>query len=157
MATALGNRQRTACPVRWQAALSRAMASGVQVRQLAASGAWIATSASDPAIAYELAITDGVAHGCSCKAGEFGDPVCCHRAAYNHTAELLDPAPEPLPPEPLPPEPVLRLVHPICADCDGQGFVRRESMTFPGIIYRVTCQTCRGSGAPTMVSLPRAA
>ncbi len=93
-------RQRPATPARWQAALARAMESGVQVRQLAGSGAWIATSATDPAVAYELAVTDGIAHGCSCKAGEFGDPVCCHRAAYYHAAGLLDLDPPPTPAAP---------------------------------------------------------
>jgi len=150
MATTI--RQRAASPARWQAALDRALTSGVQVRQLAGSGAWIATSATDPAIAYELAITDGIAHGCSCKAGEFGDPVCCHRAAYYHAAGLLDPEPEP-----VPPAPVIRVVRPICTYCDGQGFFRRESITFAGVVYRVTCHACRGSGVPASPPVLRAA
>jgi hypothetical protein len=140
-------RQRTGSPARWQAALDRALASGVQVRQFAGSGAWIATSASDPTVAYELAIIDGVAHGCNCKAAEFGDPVCCHRAAYYHAAGLLDPEPEP-----VPPAPVLRTASPICTECDRQGFFRRDSATFAGVVCRVTCQTCCDSGAPPAAS-----
>jgi hypothetical protein len=62
---------------RWTAALKRARQEGVTVRQLTASGAWIATSASDPYTAYEVSV-----HRCTCKAAEFGfDPVCKHRAA----------------------------------------------------------------------------
>ena len=145
MATMTTTRQRTASPARWPAALARAMDSGVQVRQIVGSGAWIASSATDPTVAYELAITDGVAHGCSCKAGEFGNPVCCHRAAYYHAAGVLDPEPEP-----VPRAPALRALRPVCTDCDGQGFFRRESVTFAGVVYRVTCQACGGSGAPVM-------
>jgi hypothetical protein len=62
---------------RWRAALARARQEGISVRQLAASGAWIATSATDRYTAYEVSI-----HRCTCKAAEFGsDPVCKHRAA----------------------------------------------------------------------------
>ena len=79
---------------RWQAALRRAIKNGVQVRQLAGSGAWVATSGSDPLLAYE---TDGVA--CACPAAALGsDPVCQHRAAFRHAAgalELADEEPEP--------------------------------------------------------------
>lgn len=62
---------------RWRAALARARQEGVSVRQLAASGAWIATSTTDPHTAYEVSV-----YRCTCKAAEFGsDPVCKHRAA----------------------------------------------------------------------------
>jgi hypothetical protein len=62
---------------RWQTALKRARQEGVAVRQLTASGAWIATSANDSHTAYEVSV-----HRCTCKAAEFGyDPVCKHRAA----------------------------------------------------------------------------
>ena len=64
-------------PERWQAALVRARREGISVRQLTASGAWIATSATDSHIAYEVSV-----HRCTCPAAEFGDdPVCKHRAA----------------------------------------------------------------------------
>jgi hypothetical protein len=63
-------------PDRWFAALERAEREGVSVRQLTGSGAWIATSTSDPHTAYEVSV-----HRCTCKAAEFGDdPVCKHRA-----------------------------------------------------------------------------
>jgi hypothetical protein len=64
-------------PARWEAALERAHREGISVRQLTASGAWIATSSTDPHVAYEVSV-----HRCTCKAAEFGeDPVCKHRAA----------------------------------------------------------------------------
>ena len=65
---------------RWRAALARARREGIAVRQLTASGAWIATSTTDPHIAYEVSI-----HRCTCPAAELGDdPVCKHRAALRH-------------------------------------------------------------------------
>jgi hypothetical protein len=77
---------------RWTAALKRARQEGVTVRQLSASGAWIATSATDPHTAYEVSI-----HRCTCKAAEFGfDPVCKHRAALRAHLDVplaLDVAP----------------------------------------------------------------
>lgn len=69
---------------RWSAALGRARREGVSVRQLTASGAWIATSASDPHSAYEVSV-----YRCTCKAAEFGDdPVCKHRAMLRHHLRL---------------------------------------------------------------------
>ena len=41
---------------RWWAALDRAHREGISVRQLTASGAWIATSTTDPHIAYEVSV-----------------------------------------------------------------------------------------------------
>lgn len=67
-------------PTRWIAALDRAEREGVTVRQLTASGAWIATSTSDPHSAYEVSV-----FRCTCKAAEFGDdPVCKHRAMLRY-------------------------------------------------------------------------
>jgi len=100
MATAI-RRPRAATPARWQKALQRALDGQVQVRQLAGSGAWIATSASDGSTAYELEITGEIAHGCSCLAGLNGDPVCLHKAMYYHQIGALDLDPEPPTPAPL--------------------------------------------------------
>jgi hypothetical protein len=62
---------------RWQSALQRARREGISVRQLTASGAWVATSTSDPHVAYEVSV-----HRCTCPAAALGDdPVCKHRAA----------------------------------------------------------------------------
>ncbi len=95
MATTMQRQQRQATPARWQKAVERASAENVQVRQLAGSGAWIATSGSDPNTAYELGVTGEVAHGCNCLAGLNGDPVCRHRAAFYLAVGLLDPEPDP--------------------------------------------------------------
>lgn len=77
---------------RWRAALARARREGISVRQLTASGAWIATSTTDPYIAYEVSV-----HRCTCPAAQLGDdPVCKHRAALrDHLGVplLLDAAP----------------------------------------------------------------
>ncbi len=62
--------------IRWKTALQRAHKEGVQVRQLAGCGMWIATSAKGTTTAYEV-----TPWGCECQAGQFGDPVCKHRAA----------------------------------------------------------------------------
>ena len=71
------NLNRPNTPARWKSALARARREGVTVRQLTASGAWIASSTSDPHVAYEVSV-----YRCTCKAAEFGDdPVCKHRAA----------------------------------------------------------------------------
>jgi hypothetical protein len=71
-------------PARWIAALDRAEREGISVRQLTGSGAWIATSASDPHTAYEVSV-----HRCTCKAAEFGDdPVCKHRAKLRQYLHL---------------------------------------------------------------------
>lgn len=73
---AIATTKRANTTIRWQAALRRAHSEDVQVRQLAGCGMWIATSATEPATAYEI-----TPWGCECHAGQFGDPVCKHRAA----------------------------------------------------------------------------
>jgi hypothetical protein len=62
-------------PERWIKAAERAVAERVQIRQLAGSGQWVASSGSDASIAYEVAVTGNVAHGCGCLAGLNDDPV----------------------------------------------------------------------------------
>ena len=66
----------TSTPERWQAVPTRAHEAGITVRQLAGSGAWIATSGTDHSIAYEVTPWQ-----CEYSAGAFGDPICKHRAA----------------------------------------------------------------------------
>lgn len=131
MATTMQRRQ--ANPERWQAALGRAIAAGVQVRQLAGSGAWIATSATDPTKAYELEVVAGVARSCTCQAGEFGDPVCCHRARYYADAGLLDPEPStPAAPAAAP-----------CRGCFGDGYVPMYTGGRLSDWIPVPCLACR--------------
>lgn len=77
-------------PERWQAALRRGVAEGIRVRQSASSGAWSATSGTDPKVSYDLDVQGPIVTGCSCQAAEFGDPVCKHRAVWYYTAGMLD-------------------------------------------------------------------
>src|SRR3954468_24950681 len=88
-------KNREATPERWRAAVARAIAEGVQVRQVNANGMWVTTSGTDATMAYLIEVTNGVAHSCTCPAGEFGDPVYKHRARYYLDMGLLDPEPEP--------------------------------------------------------------
>ncbi|MFT4040693.1 MAG: hypothetical protein QM692_21110 [Thermomicrobiales bacterium] len=104
---------RTATPARWQAAAQRATTEGIQVRQLAGCGQWIATSGTDASTAYELDVTGAIAHGCSCQAGLNDDPVCKHRAAYYLLVGAID-----LTPEPEPPAPAVQFVNPRGDICD---------------------------------------
>lgn len=96
----LQTRTRIESPARWQKAAERAIAEGVQVRQLSGSGQWIATSGSDASAAYELAVTGAVAHGCDCLAALNGDPCCKHRAAYYLLVGALTLTPKPVSPAP---------------------------------------------------------
>ncbi len=138
MATTQTRKPMVATPARWQTALRRAVAEGVQVRQLAGSGAWIATSGSDVTAAYLVS-----ANGCECQAGEYGDPVCKHRAAYWHALGRLDLEPELAAVAPPTPESVIACLH-----CDGNGF----DPTCQG--HRITgsytvhcpCSACDGAG-----------
>ena len=131
-------RPRPATPDRWQSALKRALLAGVQVRQLAGSGQWIATSASDSRAAYELDVAGGFVRACTCAAGEHGDAVCLHRAAFYHAAGMLD------------------LDEGPCAACGGAGWVRKASALF-GSTYRVDCRACGGRGVTRSPGLRPAA
>ncbi len=140
MVSTMIQRQRTATPERWQAALVRALEEGVQVRQLAGCGAWIATSGHDAGVAYQVAVSGGVAHGCDCPAGEHGDPVCKHRAMWYYVAGLLDPEPEPA-------APVAMVAERICEECGGDGFHRMVTGGRLADWWAMTCRACNGSGS----------
>ena len=128
MATQMQTRRtRQASPERWQKAAQRAVTEGIQIRQLAGSGAWVANSRSDAAVAYEVEVTDNIAHGCSCLAEINDDPVCKHRAAFYILIGALDPFPEPPPAAPS---------LPICFRCRGTD---------------AACAVCAGAG---LASLP---
>ncbi len=125
---------RRPTPERWQAALKRALAEGVQVRQLAGSGAWIATSGTDAAAAYLVS-----ANGCECQAGEYGDPICKHRAAYWHAVGALDLEPEPV---------IVATPAATCPSCGGNGFdpaCQGHPIT-GGYTVHCPCPTCDGAG-----------
>lgn len=80
---------KLASPQRWQEALQRGIHEGVTVRQLAGSGLWLATSGTQPDVAYELTVRGLIVDSCSCPAGEHGDDVCKHRAVWYHQAGVL--------------------------------------------------------------------
>ena len=126
MVTAMNLRANTL--ERWQAALQRAHAEGVQVRQLAGCGMWISTSASDSTVAYEV-----TPWGCECHAGQFGDPVCKHRASLLEQLGRLS--------LDLEPEPTM------CAACHGQGSKPSNEMYMGRRLdIIVTCWHGRGTG-----------
>jgi len=138
MATTMRRINRTASPARWQAALARAIAEGVQVRQLAGCGEWIATSSNDAGVADQVAVSGGVAHGCDCPAGEHGDPVCTHRALWYHRAGLLEPDPA---------APAAMVAPMQCPACNGDGEQRMATGGRLADWWAVPCRTCGGSGA----------
>ncbi len=131
---------RRATPERWQAALKRALDAGVQIRQLAGSGAWVATSATDPTAAY---VVSGQA--CECRAAAEGDPVCLHRAAFWHALGVLDLEPEPVP--------VVTAPTPAtCPTCGGNGFDPACSghRISAGYVVHCPCPHCDGTGTVTI-------
>jgi len=83
METTTKPRSNQDTPERWQAALRRASAQGVQIRQIQC-GAWVATSGTDTEAAYLV-----TSHGCECAAGVALDPVCKHRAALREMLGTL--------------------------------------------------------------------
>ncbi|MDP9471127.1 MAG: hypothetical protein M3Q71_10750 [Chloroflexota bacterium] len=137
---------RRATPERWQAALKRALDEGIQVRQLVGSGAWIATSGSDAAAAYLVR-----GDSCECQAGEYGDPVCKHRAAFWHAqgALHLDPEPDAAPVvtavvvEPAPASAAT------CPTCGGNGIDPecRGHRVSADYFVHCPCYACDGSGS----------
>jgi hypothetical protein len=131
------SRVRVDSLARWHNAAARALEHGIRVAQLQGSGQWIATSGSQPGVAYELAITGNVAHGCSCLAGLNDDPVCQHRAAFYLHLGALD-----LSPEPAGPAPRLAVD---CPDCHGCGVVYDRTLERAGLLYPM-CVACGGSG-----------
>jgi hypothetical protein len=123
-------------PARWEKAAERAEIEGIRVCQLQGSGQWIATGGSQSGMAYEVAVTGNVAHGCDCLAGMNGDPVCKHRAAFYLLIGAL------VVPEPEPPAPALVVD---CAECHGCGVLFDRQLERRGLLYP-TCPTCGGAG-----------
>jgi hypothetical protein len=84
---------RHATPERWQKAARRAVDEQIEVRQVNSNGMWVANSGTQANVAYMLEVVRGIVRSCTCPAGQFGDPVCKHSAAYYLMAGLLDPEP----------------------------------------------------------------
>ncbi len=121
-------------PDRWHKAAQRAIAEGVQVFQIEATGQWVATSGTAAHAAYELDVTGAICHGCSCLAGLNDDPVCKHRARFYLMIGALDP-------DPQPPAPAVR-----CWRCFGDGECWANGEFF-------ACPICGGNGRlPTPIA-----
>jgi hypothetical protein len=121
-------RSRQASPERWQKAAERAIVEGIQVRQVNASGMWVANSGTHANVAYVLEITGSLVQSCSCPAGSFGDPCCKHAARYYLDVGLLDlDGPEPEPPAPAAPV--------VCFRCRGAA---------------AGCPVCSGAGTASL-------
>jgi hypothetical protein len=127
MVTTFAKRKNT--PARWQSALRRAVKEGVEVRQLAGSGMWVATSTSDPETAYEVTPWE-----CECHAAQFGDPVCKHRAVLLATLGRIANDAE-------------QAAGRTCDVCNGMGsHPVKLSYGEPWRNETVSCQHCRGMG-----------
>lgn len=139
--------RRVATRERWVKALQRAFDNGVQVFQVASTGAWIATSTSKPGIAHQ---TDGIE--CSCEAWLNGDPICTHRAAVLHALGKLDLDTDP---EPTTPAPVVALPAPMCSTCDDARSVTVANRIRPGLTFQKPCPDCAAKNAlPTLTFRP---
>jgi hypothetical protein len=104
MATPITN-PRADCPARWEEALQRAFANGIEVFRLADTRELVVSSASKFDLLHR---TDG--WRCTCEAARHGDPICTHRAAARFVRGLLD-AP----------------ASTSCPWCAGEGWVRDPS------------------------------
>lgn len=123
-------------PATWQRMLRKALDEGIAVRQLAGSGAWIATSGTDPNGAYLVSLA-----ACECPGHEFGG-YCKHRAKLaHHLGRLTLRGPEP---GPDPPAPAALALVP-CDCCRGRGMEWVGSGLEMEQV-RVACFACGGTG-----------
>jgi hypothetical protein len=124
MAVQVGNghvvQVRRETPERWEKALARALANGLEVFQVSDTGERLVTSASRLDILHR---TDGAA--CTCEAALAGDPVCQHRAVVRFVQGRLSCDPEATSADCI-----------SCSGCGVQDFGR----------YALPCETCGGSG-----------
>jgi hypothetical protein len=125
MATQIVGRNRPESLERWQAALDRAIANGLEVFTVADTGERMVTSASKLDTVHR---TDG--RHCACEAALAGDPVCQHRAVVRYVMGWL-PARETVP-----------AVN--CPACAGVG--RVEEWGVSGPIGAKPCDACQGTG-----------
>jgi hypothetical protein len=110
MATTMQRTTRQATPATWQRMLRKALEEGIAVRQLAGSGAWVATSGTDPHAAYLVSLSE-----CECPGHEYGGSRKHRAKLARHLGWLTLRGPEPDPPAPAVP-PLIR-----CDSCRGRG------------------------------------
>jgi hypothetical protein len=136
---------RAPSPERWQRAAERALAEHIEVRQVNASGMWVASSGTQANVAYVLEIAGGFVQSCSCPAGTFGDPCCKHAARYYLDTGLLaldDAEPDP---------PAVGATIP-CWHCSGGGVIYVPDCARAGWPHP-ECPVCRGSSELPIISL----
>ncbi len=80
---------RPESPERWQKALARAMAAGIDVLYVGGSDAYAVESQSRPGLVF---LVDAAGRTCGCEAATVGDPVCLHRALVRFITNQLDAA-----------------------------------------------------------------
>ena len=130
--------KQQASPERWQKAAERALAEGIEVRQVNAGGLWVVSSGSQSTVAYLLEITGTLVLSCSCPMGSFVDPCCKHAARFYLDAGLLDLED----PEPDPPALGASLDRPECRGC---GVLYDKHLEKAGWLYP-PCGACQGTG-----------
>jgi hypothetical protein len=139
MAVQMQQGTRTASAERWEKALARALANGLEVFQVADTGERMVTSASQLDTLHR---TDG--RECTCAAGLAGDPVCQHRAVVRFVMGWL--------PEPSPTAPALM---PVAATPGACLLLVQWQRAHPNDFDRqyVACNVCAGVGT-VRVPLP---
>lgn len=117
---------------------------------MAGCSAWVATSGSDTAVAYEVQVVGNVAAGCDYLAGLNDDPVCKHCAAFYLHVDALDPEP------PAPAAPVIsfrcRGTDAGCPVCFGSGLATLDRQAAALVAAALTAalaqRTCIASRRP---------
>ena len=131
MAVQTQQRTRTETAERWERALARALANGLEVFQVADTGERMVSSSSQLDTLHR---TDGYA--CTCAAGVAGDPVCQHRAVVRFVMGWR-PEPSPAAPALLPAATPARP----CFWCNGCGRIPNDSEE-----RYDACGACGGTG-----------
>ena len=132
MAVQVQQRTRTASAERWEKALARALANGLEVFQVADTGERMVTSASQLDTLHR---TDG--DSCTCAAGLAGDAVCQHRAVVRFVMGWL---PEPSPQAPALVPGATTPTRP-CFWCNGSGRIPNDFDR-----QYAACNVCAGVG-----------
>ena len=131
---------------RWIAARDRAREQHVTVCQIESTGQWIATSGTKPGVAYALAVTGNIAHGCDCPAGANGK-ICKHQAAFYDLLGAIPTEADVLEREDVARDAVATMTPRACSWCSGRG----KSFNDYWLEVR-PCSWCEGTGHATAVA-----